>query len=612
MAKPSLKQMSKALLNLAFLGMIIISCLTTNPLPNSYHQRESQEEDIDCQKIHQNSRTKDQKCSYVRSHQGCNPRGYIPYLHFFYCTFTPYFLDYIFITLWLIILFYLLGDTASNYFCSSLIGLSKYFKLLPIISGVSLLSLGNGAPDIFASVISFTVNESVDIGLNSTLGAAVFVICVVFGLICLYVDPSCVIINKKIFITNVVFLLLSLACLVVIIIVGHVGMYGGISLIFLYFIYVIVVFTTSGEDYDDRHGDLSTPLLGHTRSDQGLNLSYYEIRENQENEKRTKTCTQEDRTLLIQFDHNDLRLEAAMLGQETGCTVLLHTPIWASQYNINDPIRVQDPNKEGRFLNFLDQTLCMLELPLDLPRRLTIPVVSPDKWSKPYGVAAATLAPLTLALIIFPTEEAKTRALAYAIGALIGIPSGILLSLNSDKKNPPRKWVVLWLVEGFTMSICWTYLLAQELVSLLVSLSLILGMSHSLIGLTVLAWGNSVGDLVANVAMSRNGGLDDVHVATSGCFAGPLFNVLVGLGLSLGISAWRAYPNDYEIICVGVSVYVISGFLVLGIIWTVVVLLKGNNNNNKWLGCGLIAIYACFLFVQILINLDNIEFNVPA
>ena len=45
------------------------------------------------------------------------------------------------------------------------------------------------------------------------------------------------------------------------------------------------------------------------------------------------------------------------------------------------------------------------------------------------------------------------------------------------------------------------------------------------LGLTVLAWGNSVGDMSTNMAMARKG---LANMAMTACYAGPVFNLLVG------------------------------------------------------------------------------------
>ena len=48
------------------------------------------------------------------------------------------------------------------------------------------------------------------------------------------------------------------------------------------------------------------------------------------------------------------------------------------------------------------------------------------------------------------------------------------------------------------------------------------------LGLTVLAWGNSVPDLITDVTMARTG---FANMAMTACFAGPMCNMLTGLGL---------------------------------------------------------------------------------
>lgn len=54
------------------------------------------------------------------------------------------------------------------------------------------------------------------------------------------------------------------------------------------------------------------------------------------------------------------------------------------------------------------------------------------------------------------------------------------------------------------------------------------GIPHEVLGLTVLAWGNSVGDLSTNSAMAKRG---LSNMAMTACFAGPIFNLLLALSL---------------------------------------------------------------------------------
>ncbi|MCE3214771.1 sodium/calcium exchanger protein [Datura stramonium] len=214
--------------------------------------------------------------------------------------------------------------------------------------------------------------------------------------------------------------------------------------------------------------------------------------------------------------------------------------------------------------NSLVHFLAALELPLYLPRRLTIPVVREESWSKPMAT--------------------YSRNVAFLLCLL--------------KSSPPKKCLLIWLLGGFLMSTTWTYILAQELVSLLVSFGYILGINPSILGLTVLAWGNSTGDLISNVTMALNGGKDGVQMAISACYAGPLFNTLIGLGVSIVLASWWEYPTSYVLpkdpfLCETL------GFLMVGLLWALVILPKRNMQPDHSLGVGLLGhLLRFFLFLR--------------
>ncbi|XVF30713.1 hypothetical protein REPUB_Repub16aG0082100 [Reevesia pubescens] len=499
------------------------------------------------------------KCSYLKSNNPCVSQGYIDYLYLFYCNFGRFpLLGNCLLILWLIVLFYLLGNTASEYFCYSLESLSNLLKLSPTLAGVTLLSLGNGAPDVFSSIVSFMDSETEDIGLNTVLGGVFFVTCVVVGTISTLMHRKRVQVNRPAFVRDVCYLLLVLASLILILIYGEINLWGAMAFSSMYIVYVILVyvidvFWNSGgldnmdSDHSSDNSDLSIPILN------GI-------------EKVEIDC-----------------LEEGNLEDEKGvefrkCCFCL---------------RISGP---------CSKLVWILEIPLYLPRRLTIPIACEERWSKPIAVVSVALAPILLSVIWDLQDDNlsfNTGLVVYGIGFLFGITFGVLAYLKTEKSSPPKKCLFPWLAGGFLMSIIWSYIIAQELVGLLISLGYILGISRSILGLTVLAWGNSLGDLITNLTLALNGGPEGAQVAISGCYAGPIFNTLFGLGMSLIGSAWYGYPTPVQI---PKDPYLLEtlGFLVAALLWALLVLPVRDMRLDGVLGGGLFLIYMTSMSLRLI------------
>lgn len=561
-------------LNLSFLFLLFVFLVYINPSMETVSPSllflHVSKNNITCSNVNQ-YHDYEAKCEYVRSNKDCQSDGYINYLHIFYCTFGQSPISgYILLLLWLLILFYILGNTAANYFCSSLEGLSRVLKLSPSIAGVTLLSLGNGANDVFASLASFMGDGTGGVGLNSILGGAFFISCVIIAVISFSTggDQEQVSLEKPSFLRDILFLLLSLCSLLLILIIGKINIYGAVCFFSLYAVYVAVVSTTHLCSY--KNGEAS-PILPITKDS----------------------------------------LECAPEEDESG-TPLLGFPAYQKPDSTNK-CGSEDDDQKGKTGCFRWLVICLLilELPLYLPRRLTIPVVSEEKWSKPFAVVSVTLAPVLLALLWNSrrgTMGSETGLAISLTAALLGLIFGSVSIVATNSSKPPRTCLLPWLVGGFLMSITWSYIIAEELVSLLVSLGIIFGINPSILGLTLLAWGNSLGDLIANVALAKKNGADGVQVAISGCYAGPFFNTVVGLGLSLIFSCWSAYPSSY-IIPKDPSLYETLGFLMSGLLWTLIILPKKDMKLDKVLGAGLLAIYLCFLSVRMVQTLGIVELH---
>ena len=91
------------------------------------------------------------------------------------------------------------------------------------------------------------------------------------------------------------------------------------------------------------------------------------------------------------------------------------------------------------------------------------------------------------------------------LGSLVSslVLLGILLLTTSPDRRPKYHFMFCFL--GFCISIAWISSIAGEVVGVLKAFGVILNISEAILGLTVFAVGNSVGDLVANITVSRLG-----------------------------------------------------------------------------------------------------------
>lgn len=80
----------------------------------------------------------------------------------------------------LVVLFRIIGRTADEYFTAILSQISQDMGLPPRLGGVTLLALGNGAPDL-SSTIAAVRSGDYKMALGSLTGASMFVGCVVAG-----------------------------------------------------------------------------------------------------------------------------------------------------------------------------------------------------------------------------------------------------------------------------------------------------------------------------------------------------------------------------------------------------------------------------------------------
>lgn len=105
----------------------------------------------------------------------------------------------------------------------------------------------------------------------------------------------------------------------------------------------------------------------------------------------------------------------------------------------------------------------------------------------------------------------------------------LLVRYKTYESRPPRPLVLIIYVQGFFMSLVWIWFSANILIDLLQIFGILTNLPSSLLAMTILTWGNSSCDLLANYAVAKNG---YGEMAMTGCYASPLFNTLLGIGIS--------------------------------------------------------------------------------
>ena len=101
----------------------------------------------------------------------------------------------------------------------------------------------------------------------------------------------------------------------------------------------------------------------------------------------------------------------------------------------------------------------------------------------------------------YPGRTIAKLILYTLLGSLVLL--GITLFYTSEQRKPKYHYILCFL--GFIISIAWISTIAGEVVGVLKAVGIILGISEALLGLTIFAAGNSVGDLIANITVARLG-----------------------------------------------------------------------------------------------------------
>ncbi|CAO2629283.1 Mitochondrial sodium/calcium exchanger protein [Lemmus lemmus] len=290
------------------------------------------------------------------------------------------------------------------------------------------------------------------------------------------------------------------------------------------------------------------------------------------------------------YDYGD-EYRPLLLGQETTAQILLQAL---------NPLDY----RKWRTQTMSCKLLKVAKLPVEFLLLLTVPVVDPDKddrnWKRPLNCLQLVISPLVLVLTlqsgIYGVYEIGGLLPVWAVVVIVGTALASVTFFVTSNREPPRlHWLFAFL--GFLTSALWINAAATEVVNILRSLGVVFRLSNTVLGLTLLAWGNSIGDAFSDFTLARQG---YPRMAFSACFGGIIFNILVGVGLGCLLHIVQNHAAEVKLEPDGLLVWVLASALGLSLVFSLVSVPIQCFQLSKAYGFCLLLFYASFLVVVLL------------
>lgn len=191
-------------------------------------------------------------------------------------------------------------------------------------------------------------------------------------------------------------------------------------------------------------------------------------------------------------------------------------------------VQAEDPWHE---MNWLQKIVYIfIDAPFDFIRRITIPPSNEENWDRRFAMVTPVGAIIFFFLVSGMIDFSGPPHFVFYILLGLGAVFSIVIYYTTKQQHAPQKLIILYALLAFLMALVWIWWVANILIDLLSLFGVIFDIKAAFLGITVLAWGNSVGDMMANSAVAKKG---FARMAITGCIAGPLFNLFFGLGISL-------------------------------------------------------------------------------
>ncbi|KAM3938362.1 sodium/potassium/calcium exchanger 2 isoform 2-T2 [Leptodactylus fuscus] len=544
----------------------------------------------------------------------------------------------------MIYMFIALAVVCDEFFVPSLTVITEKLMISDDVAGATFMAAGGSAPELFTSLIGVFISRS-NVGIGTIVGSAVFNILFVIGMCALFSKEVLNLTWWPLF-RDVSFYILGLIMLITFFLDNYIQWWESVLLLTAYLTYVTFMkFNVQVESWVKRKLNRNKVVKEHREQPNILVLQdeprtpqehegvAMNIRQGDANESAglketwSETLTSPNKTKpRLQRGGSSASLHNSLMRNSI-FQLMIHTldPL-SEELGSYGKLKYYDTmTEEGKFkekasiLHKMAKKKCQVEdserlngaancvEKVDLPNSANVEVeVTPPKESADpvqngnvaHNIEAAETQvtsaeagdegdhPLTLA---WPAKKRK-RAVYLAVLPIV-FPLWITLP---DVRNPSsRKFFPI----TFFGSIGWIAVFSYLMVWWAHQVGETIGITEEIMGLTILAAGTSIPDLITSVIVARKG-LGDMAVSSS--VGSNIFDITVGLPMPWLLFAMFNNFNPVTVSSNGLFCAIVLLFIMLLFVILSIAFCKWRM--NKILGCMMFGLYFVFLVISVLLE----------
>ncbi|XP_049591278.1 sodium/potassium/calcium exchanger 2 isoform X7 [Syngnathus scovelli] len=466
----------------------------------------------------------------------------------------------------MIYMFIALAIVCDEFFVPALTVITEKLTISDDVAGATFMAAGGSAPELFTSIIGVFISHS-NVGIGTIVGSAVFNILFVIGM--------CAIFSKEILnltwwplFRDVSFYILDLILLIVFFLDNFISVWESITLLSGYAAYVIFMkFNGTVEGF-------------------------------------VKGCMNKNQVVEV-----EVQPKARPRLQRGGSSASLHNSLMRNSI-FQLMIHTLDPLSEGKFrekasiLHKIAKKKCQVEdsekangvasrSDKNLPNSSSVQVEAAPPMNGTAGQEGQTAEdeeeddqPLSLSW-----PESGRKRFTYLFIMPIVLP--LWLTLPDVRKPSAKKFFPI----SFLGSICWIAIFSYLMVWWAHQVGETIGITEEIMGLTILAAGTSIPDLITSVIVARKG-LGDMAVSSS--VGSNIFDITVGLPFPWLMWSLISGLKPVTVSSNGLFCAIVLLFLML--IFVIISIAACKWRMSKLLGFIMFMLYFVFLVVSVMLE----------